>query len=132
MCVCVYIYIYYLIREARKTVTTIHEGVDEMGRIVANTMLNLWCGGLQEVGEAERLEMTLMKYEIAYHGSDEDASSFTSISGPSTSISGPSTSILGHIGPPHTYMKVTYVSSSWTSWGDALDLFSSALGLSTS
>jgi hypothetical protein len=41
MCVCVYIYIYYLIREARKTVTTIHEGVDEMGRIVANTMLNL-------------------------------------------------------------------------------------------
>ena len=69
--------------------------------------------------------MTLTEHEIAYHGSDRDASSCTSIPSPSTSI-------LGHIGPPHTYMKVTYLSSSWTSWGDALDLFSSALGLSTS
>jgi hypothetical protein len=69
--------------------------------------------------------MTSTKYEIAYHESDGDASS-------STSIPGPSTSIPGHIGPPRTYMKVTYVSSSWTSWGDASDLFSSALGPSTS
>jgi hypothetical protein len=30
---------------------TIHESVDEMRRIVANTMLNLYRGGLQEVGE---------------------------------------------------------------------------------
>ena len=54
-------------REARKAATTICESVDEKGRIVANTTLNLCHCRLQEVEEVERLEAALTKCEIAYH-----------------------------------------------------------------
>jgi hypothetical protein len=36
---------------------------------MANTMLNLCRGGLQEVGEVERLEAIFVKDKIAYHES---------------------------------------------------------------
>jgi len=45
---------------------TIREGVDEIGCIVANITLNLYCGGLQEV---ERLEVALPEDKTAYRGS---------------------------------------------------------------
>jgi hypothetical protein len=54
-----------LVREARKAATTIHEGVDKIRYIMANTTLNLCHGGLQEVGEAECLETSLTEDEIA-------------------------------------------------------------------
>jgi len=38
----------------------------------------------------------------------------------------------GDIGLPHTYTDVTCLSSSWTSWGDALNSSTSAPGLFTS
>ena len=56
-----------MVREAQKATIIIQEGVDEMRRIVANIMLNLCHGGLQEVVEAERLEVALTEDEIAYH-----------------------------------------------------------------
>jgi len=45
-----------LVHEAWKATTATHEGVNEMERIVANTTLNLYCGGLQETAEVECLE----------------------------------------------------------------------------
>jgi len=85
-----------LVYDAQKATTTIHERVDKIRRIMANTKLNLCCGGLQEVREAECLEIALVEDEIAYHGSvglsisvpDQSTSIldlFTSISGPSMS-----------------------------------------------
>jgi hypothetical protein len=85
-----------LVYDAQKATTTIHECVDKIRRIMDNTKLNLCCGGLQEVGEAECLEVALAEDEIAYHGSvglsmsipDQSTSVldlFTSISGPSMS-----------------------------------------------
>jgi len=38
-----------------------------MGHAVANITLNLYCDGLQEVGEAQHLEVVLTKDEIIYH-----------------------------------------------------------------
>lgn len=66
---------------------TIHESVDEMRCIVANTMLNLYCGGLQEVGEVQNLEVALAKDEIAYHESVGDVDPSTSILNPFMSVS---------------------------------------------
>jgi hypothetical protein len=74
---------------------TIREGVNEMRCIMANTMLNLYRRGLQEVEEAERLEVTLAEDGIAYFGSVGDAGPSTSIPGPSSSVSGSSTSVPG-------------------------------------
>jgi hypothetical protein len=54
------------------------EDVNEMRCIMANTMFNLYRGGLQEVGEVKRLEVILTKDEIAYHRGVEDASPSTS------------------------------------------------------
>ena len=59
---------------------------------MANITLNLCRGGLQEVGEAKHLEVTLMEYEIAYHGSVGDVSLSINISGLFTSVLGSSTS----------------------------------------
>jgi len=47
-------------RGAQKAAIVIHEDVEDMGRVVANTTLNLCCGGLQEIGEIERLEAALI------------------------------------------------------------------------
>jgi hypothetical protein len=68
--------------------------------IVANIILNLCRGELQGV---ERLEIALIEYEIAYRGGVEDVDSSTS---------------WDDIGPPHTYMNITDLFSSWTSWGN--------------
>jgi len=38
-----------------------------MGHAVANITLNLYCDGLQEVEEAQHLEVVLTKDEIIYH-----------------------------------------------------------------
>ena len=54
--------------------------------------------------------------------------SLSNISGPFMSISGPSMS-LDDIGPPHTYIDIVDLSSSW---GDAPDSSTSVSGLSTS
>jgi hypothetical protein len=45
-----------LVQEAWKATTATREGVNEMEHIVASSMLNLYCGGLQETGEVECLE----------------------------------------------------------------------------
>ena len=37
-----------------------------MGCIVANTILNLYCGELQQAGEVKRLEVALAPNEIVY------------------------------------------------------------------
>jgi hypothetical protein len=78
-----------LVWEAQKAATTISEGVNEMGRIVANTTLNLCFGILQEVGE---VEATLAEDKIAYRGSVGDAGMSTSTPSASMSDPGPSTS----------------------------------------
>jgi hypothetical protein len=114
-----------LVREAQKATTIIQEGVDEMRHIVANTMLNLCHGGLQEVGEAERLEVALTEDEIAYHENVGDVGPSMSISCLSTSDLGPSTS-RDDIGHFHTYMDIIDSSLRWTSWGDTPHLFTSA------
>jgi hypothetical protein len=111
------IYINYLVREAQKATITICECVNEMWHIVANITLNLCHGGLQEVEEVKCIEVTLAKDKIAYRGSVRDA-------GPSTRWNG--------IAPCHTCMGIIDLSSSWTSWGDAPDPSTSALGLSMS
>jgi hypothetical protein len=82
-----------LVWEAWKAATVIHEGVDEMRWIVANTTLNLYSGGLQEVREVECLEVTLTEDEIAYRESVKDVGPSTSIPSPSMSISGTSSSV---------------------------------------
>jgi len=93
---------------------TIHEGVNEMGYIITNITLNLCHNGFQEVIEVERLEMTLTKYKIVYCESDRDADPSINVSCLFTNVPGLFTNC-GDIGPPHTYMDVTYLSSSWTS-----------------
>jgi hypothetical protein len=70
---------------------------------VANITLNLYRGGLQEVGDAKHLEVTLVEYEIVYHGSVGDVSLSINIPGLFTSVLGSSTS-WGDIGHPHIYM----------------------------
>jgi len=83
--------------------------------IVANTTLNLYHGGLQEVEKTEHLKVSLMEDEIVYCRSVGDVSPSTSIPGqsmsvpgPLSSISSPSTSVLdpstswNNISPPHT------------------------------
>jgi len=92
---------------------------------VANTMLNLCHGGLQEVGEAERLEVALTEDEITYHENIGDVGSSMSISCLSMSDLDPSTS-WDDIGYFHTYMDIIDSSLRWTSWGDTLHLFASA------
>jgi hypothetical protein len=72
-------------KKARKTTTTISEGVDEMGCIVANATLDLCRGGLQEVVEVKPLKVVFAGDEIAYHGNVKDSSLPTSISCLSTS-----------------------------------------------
>jgi hypothetical protein len=91
---------------------------------MANTMLNLYRRGLQEVEEAERLEVTLAEDGIAYCGSVGDAGPSTSIPGPSSSVPGSSTSVPGPSMSwddidPHTYMNIT---NSSLSYSDAPDL----------
>jgi hypothetical protein len=93
---------------------TIHEGVNEMGYIMTNTTLNLCHNEFQEVREVERLEVTLTKYKIVYCESDRDAGPSISVPCLFTNVPGPFTSY-GDIGPPHTYMDVTDLFSSWTS-----------------
>jgi len=68
---------------------TIREGVDEIWHIVANTKLNLYCGGLQKVREIKRLETALTEDEIAYCGSVGDVDLSKNIPGPSMSVLGP-------------------------------------------
>ena len=82
-----------MVWEACKAATVIHEGVDEMRWIVANTTLNLYSGGLQEVREVECLEVTLTEDEIAYRESVKDVDPSMSIPSPSMSISGTSSSV---------------------------------------
>jgi len=94
---------------------------------VVDITLNLCCCGLQEVGKAEHLEMTLVKYEITYRESVGDLSLSIHVLGLFMSVLGSSTS-WGDIGPPHTYMNVTYPSSSRTIWGDAPNSSKSSLG----
>jgi hypothetical protein len=110
---------------------TICEGVDEMRHIVANTTLNFYHDGFQEVREVECLEVALTEDEIAYCESVEDVGPSTSVPGPFTSVPGPSTS-WDDIVPPHTCMGIIDPPSRWMSWGDAPDLSTSALGPSTS
>ena len=74
---------------------TIREGVDEIGCIIANITLNLYRDGLQKVGEAERLEMTLTEDGISYCGSVGDVGSSTSIPSPSSSVLGLSMNVPG-------------------------------------
>jgi hypothetical protein len=112
--------IHYLAREVWKATMTIHKGINEMRRIVVNTPLNLYHGGLQEVGEVERLEVTLTEDEIIYCGNIRDVGSSTSVPGSSASVLDPSIS-WGDISSPHTCMNVIDLSSSWMSWGDASD-----------
>ena len=109
-----------MVREARKTTMTIHEGVSEMGRIIPNITINLYCGCRQKVREIEHLEATLLEDEIAYRVIVEDVGLSISIPSPFKSISGPFINILGSsisdpgpsmswdvIVPPHTYMDNT-------------------------
>jgi hypothetical protein len=56
---------------------------------VANTKLNLYCGGLQKVREIKRLETALTEDEIAYCGSVGDVDLSKNIPGPSMSVLGP-------------------------------------------
>ena len=70
---------------------------------MANITLNLYRGGLQEVGDAKHLEVTLVEYEIVYRGSVGDVSLSINIPGLFTSVLGSSTS-WGDIGLSHTYM----------------------------
>ena len=118
---------HYLVRESRKTTMTIHIDASEMGRIIPNITLNLYCGCLQKVKEVEHLETALLEDEIAYRGSVEDVGQSISIPSPSKNISGPSMDILSSsmsdpgpsmsdpgpstswdvIGPPHTCMDNT-------------------------
>ena len=70
---------------------------------MANITLNLCRGGLQKIGEAKHLEVTLVEYEIAYGGSVGDVSLSINIPGLFTSVLSSSTS-WSDIGPPHTYM----------------------------
>lgn len=79
-----------------------------------NIALNLCRGGLQQVGEAERLEVALPEDEIVYRQCFRDTGSSMS---------------WGNVGPPHTYMDITDLSSNQTSWGDAPDPSTSASGL---
>ncbi|GFZ19340.1 hypothetical protein Acr_28g0000450 [Actinidia rufa] len=65
----------------------LHEGVDEMGCVMANNTLDLCRHGLQEAGEAEHLDVTLAEDEIAFR---EQGYVFRN-AGPSTSV--PSTSM---------------------------------------
>ena len=104
---------------------TIHEDIDEMRCIVANTTFNICHGRLQETGEVECLEVASIEDEITYRESVGNT-------GPSMSIPWPSTSILGmsmtvpdlftsdpglstscdDIDPPQTYMNITNSTSS--------------------
>jgi len=99
---------------------TIHKGINEMRHLVANTTLNLCHGGLQEVGEVERLEVTLAEDKIIYYGNIGDGGSSTSVPGPSTSVLGLSIS-WGDISSPRTCTDVIDLSSSLMSWGDVSD-----------
>ena len=54
-----------------------------MGYNVANITLNLCCDGLQEVREVQRLEATLVEYEIVYRESVKDVGSSMIIPSPS-------------------------------------------------
>jgi len=122
------IYVYRLITRYRKLgkqqwlSVKVSMRWDEMRYIVANTTLNLCFGGLQEIGEVRRLETTLTKDGIAYHGSVGDVGPSTSILGPSTSVTSMSTSVPSpstswdDISPPQTYMDITDPTSSWTRW----------------
>jgi hypothetical protein len=84
---------------------------------MATTMLNLCRGGLQEVGEVERLKAVLVKDKIAYHESVGDVGPSMSI--PSLSTNNPSPSMSwDDIGPPQTYIDITDPTSSWIIWGD--------------
>ena len=68
--------------------------------IMDNIALNLCRGGLQQVGEAERLEVALPEDEIVYQWCFRDTGSSMS---------------WGNVGPPQTYMNITDFSSSQTS-----------------
>ena len=58
---------------------------------MANTTLSLCHGGLQEVREVERFEVTLVKDEIAYCRSVGDNGLSTNV--PASSMIGPSSSM---------------------------------------
>ena len=60
-----------------------------MGCIVANTILNLYCGKLQQAGEVKCLEVALVLNENVYHGSVRDVGPSTNVTDPSTSDSSP-------------------------------------------
>jgi len=55
-----------------------------MGHSVANITFNLCCYKLQEVGEVQRLEATLVEDEIAYRESVKDVGPFMIIPDPFT------------------------------------------------
>ncbi|GFY87193.1 hypothetical protein Acr_05g0008320 [Actinidia rufa] len=59
-------------QEARKAASTLREGVDEMGRTMANNTLDLCRRGLQEAGEVEHLNATLVEDEIAFRERGQD------------------------------------------------------------
>ena len=92
-----------MIREALKTTIIICKGVDKKGHNMANITLNLCCDGLQEVREVQCLETILAEDEIAYRESVKDV-------GPSMIISS-SYTYYDDIGPPQTYMNISYPTS---------------------
>lgn len=85
---------YYLIREARRATTKLHEEGDEIGCALVNDKLNLCCGGLLEVREVKCFKATLINVEITFHewGCIEgEANPSTSDSSPFISVPNSST-----------------------------------------
>ncbi|GFZ09163.1 hypothetical protein Acr_20g0009710 [Actinidia rufa] len=81
-------YVYYFLWETRKVASTPREGVDEMGRVRANTTLDLCRRGLQEAGEVEHLDAALVEDEIVL----QEWGQIFRDAGPSTSVSSTSMS----------------------------------------
>ena len=89
-----------------------------MRYIVANTTLNLYHGGLQEVEKTEHLKVSLMEDEIVYCRSVGDVSPSMNIPGQSMSVRGPSPSIIdpsSSVSSPST--SVLDPSTSWDNIG---------------
>jgi len=67
---------------AWKAVAIIHEGINQIELIVANTMLNLCHSGLQQVKEDAYFKVALKEDKIIYH----EKGHVVGDAGPSTSI----------------------------------------------
>jgi len=89
----------------------IREDVNKIGWIVANTMLNLCCGRLQDFRKVEHFEETLAEDEIVYHGIVGDVGPSKNVPDPSTSDLNPST-CWDDIGPSQAYINITNPTSS--------------------